>query len=132
MSVRVTSKGPRELPEFRAVCSGCGAEGLPVEGRPLKRGRPDLQDPAFHLARQLSGFHEIMKPLQGRRRGVELHEFCAACVCSKCGRAPATACRLCGVRLCEHCGEQHDPPDCPPQWKAYMQAVSGQTVETQP
>ena len=71
--------------------------------------------------------------LDGRRALPDRErEFCAACVCSKCGRAPATACRHCGVRLCELCGEQHDPPDCPPQWKAYMQAVAGQTVETQP
>lgn len=37
----------------------------------------------------------------------------------RCGRQPATPCRDCGVLMCDACGNQHAPPDCPPQLEAY-------------
>lgn len=118
------------LPVFKAICAGCGCEGPAVEGRPLRRGRPDNRDPAFELAFTVSGFRETLVHC-GKRR-YKTHYFCSKCRCSKCGRGPATACKYCDARLCDYCGEQHDPPDCPPQWQEYLRASIGQPDEVAP
>ena len=132
MSVQVsTPSGPYGLPTFRAVCCGCGRTGPAVEGRPLRRGRPglpDLQDPAFELARTISGFRETLQAVSRRRWESRL--YCSECVCSKCKRGPATACQHCKAILCDDCGDQHDPPDCPPLWKEYLRASLGLPDQT--
>ena len=41
--------------------------------------------------------------------------------CSECGARPASRCSYCKVALCEHHGDEHQPPDCPPQMAEYLQ-----------
>ena len=40
--------------------------------------------------------------------------------CSECGARPASRCSYCKVALCEHHGDEHQPPDCPPQMAEYL------------